>query len=199
MNGVPFPKLRCPHCGAPRDLGLKTLPGAVLSFEGNQAQCVNCRRMFPVPDGVFVAGENVFEKISSSMLSREEIQALIRISGSERARASAAAAKAAIEEEAPSLEPFLTDYWGVDPERWQQLLPLLLFAFSYFLTAAGLDTAGSVVRAGAGAAAVMSAAFKKKDVNVEDAVRKGTEAALEETDRRRRERNKRKRERRERR
>lgn len=82
-------------------------------------------------DAVFVVTETGFERISSVAPSPDELEALIRVLTSARAQESPEAAKIAVEEEVPSLAPYLDDYLQLDGTKWRELLPAILFALGW--------------------------------------------------------------------
>jgi hypothetical protein len=144
---------------------------------------------------VFVVTEQFFEKVASAAPSKDELEALIRAL---KSASSAQAASEIVAQDVPTLAPFLTDYWGMDPAQRAKFLPQALFALGYLLTVAGLLPWGAAMMAAGAVSEALRIATgsSRAAINVEDAVQRGAEAALESHERQRRERNREKRARR---
>jgi hypothetical protein len=154
-----------------------------------------------VPDGIYAATERFVRRISANVPPRADVEKLIAILSSARGE-DPVAARAAIEEEAPSLTPYLTDFLGLTPAQWGDGVYRVLFVLGWVL--ALLDVVGRVSPANTATLVAMTAtavrefrSSNRRTTDLQEMVRLGARAALEEREEeKRRERNRRKRDRR---
>ncbi len=126
LNGI-----ICERCGYKIFVPISAPQGMVITLKNNDFVCPRCQHITQTGDGVYVATATVFERITSVVPSRDELDALIRVLSSSAAQESPETARAAAEEAAPSLAPYLTDYFGLDVAKWRELLPAILFALGW--------------------------------------------------------------------
>lgn len=172
----------------------------MLTLGNNSFPCPRCRHVTTGGSGVYVATATVFERITSAVPSAEELEALIRVLSSTKAEASPEAAKLAAEEEAPSLAPYLNDYFGLDAARWKEALSAILFALGWVLVCIKMPSWATGMKAFESLFTAAKAAFGKHDDGLAPgkAAEAGKEAATQAQALAKRQRNARKRERRDR-
>jgi hypothetical protein len=173
------PGVICERCGAKILIPISGPPGMVLTLKNNSFPCHRCGHVTSSGDGVYVATATVFERITSAMPSGEELEALIRVLSSDRAQSGPEEAKAAAEEEAPSLAPYLNDYFLIEPTRWKETLAALLFALGWLLVCLDTPSPATGLKALEALFAAAKAAFGKHDdgLNPGNAAQRGKEAA----------------------
>jgi hypothetical protein len=180
------PDLRCQRCGFVFR-NLIEIKGGTLVLDGTTFGCPNCGA---VSDGggtgVYVVANGVLERIASVVPSEQELDALLRVLRSSAATQGPAALKVAAEVEVPRLVPML-EIAGLPPKQWALFIVALIAAVVQLRALVDKPNWTEALKAAAAAITTALATRKPKDAS-HDAVYKGTMAALEERDRKRRER-----------